>query len=397
MKKKIMSLMLAGALCASMPLSAFAADAATTPGSVDVTTEGTVNYADTTVYSVTLPTANCFNFIVDPQGILYSVDNDSYKDLYPKGTAGYIIATEGTGAYINNKSSVPIKLMVEAYVESDDSTGAASSVNLLPYTAWKSVDSGIDNNMWLTFDITNDDLDVTTFADEQSIKSDTVNMNVMAITQNGKPEDGQKGTQISFALDQAAYEFSGSAGNYDYTIKQNETGDSVGLRLSGLVNTNADWSAYTGDSAEKIIVKTIFDFDKLSTDYANAALDGRAHGVLGDAEAQYFAGLEYDENGEPTEVPAVGEMDYVVSNGALQIPFDFGTGVTELNVKAVTVNGREVAATDYKVINSEICFKSTEENVKAAMEAATAEGVVAEVVITTSDDVATTVNVTMYE
>lgn len=351
------------------------------------------------VYSVTLPTAGCFNFTVDPQGILSSVDSTNYgEEIYPGGTAGYIIATEETGAYINNKSSVPIKLMVEAYVESDDSTGAASSVNLLPYNAWREVNAGIDNNVWLTLDITNDYLDVTTFEDATSIKTgDTLNEDVIAITQNGKPEDGKKGTQISFALDQAAYEFTGSTGNYTYTMKADEKGDSVGIRLGGLVNKNADWSAYAGDSAEAIVVKTVFDFDKLSTDYAAASFDGRAHGALGDVEATYFAGLEYDESGVATGATVVGEMDYAVGQGALQIPFDFGTGINELKVKTITVNGGEVAATDYKVINGEICFKSTEENVKAAMEAATAEGVSVPVVITTSDDMETTVNVTMYQ
>ena len=207
-----------------------------------------------------------------------------------------------------------------------------------------------------------------------------------------------KGTQVSFALDKAAYEFGGSAGSYTYTMKAGEAGDSVGMRLSGRVNTNADWAAYIGSSAEKIIVKTIFDFDKLSTDYSGAALDGRAHGVLADVPAEYYAGMGYDENGDPTGVPAVGAMDYVVGSGvALQIPFSFGTGVNELTIKSVTVNGAEIAAADYKVINSEICFKSTEATVKAAMDAATPEGVAVPVVITTSDDVETTVNVTMYK
>ncbi len=397
MKKKALSLMLAGMLCMGMSLTAFAAE--TAPGSTDVTTEGTVNYADTTVYSVTLPTSSCFNFVVDPQGILSSVDSATYtEEFYPEGTAGHIIATEGTGAYINNKSSVPIKLMVEAYVEKDDSTGDASSVNLLADAQANEVNSGIDNNMWLTFDITNDDLDVTTFEDETKITRDTVNANVIAITQNGKPATGEKGTQISFALNQAAYQFTGSAGNYTYEMKADEKGDSVGMRLSGRANTNADWSVYTGSTPEKIIVKTIFDFDKLSTDYSAAALDGRAHGVLEDAAAEYFAGMGYDENDEPTGVPAEGAMDYVVGSGvALQIPFSFGTGVNELKIKSITVNGAEIASADYKVINSEICFKSTEENVKAAMEAATPEGVAVPVVITTSDDQETTVNVTMYK
>ena len=389
--------MLTAALFASMPLGV-KASAVTTPGSTDVTTEGTVNYADTKVYSVTLPTANCFNFVVDPQGILSATDTTKYgEDKYPAGTAGYIVAEEGTGAYINNKSSVPIKLMVEAYVESDDTSGAASTVNLLGLVNDDVIQSGIDNNMMLTMDITNDQLDVSTFADETSIKTESVNPYVIAITQNGKPATGDKGTQISFALDKAAYEFTGTAGNYTYTMKTGETGDSVGLRLSGFVNTNADWSAYTGSSAEKIVVKTVFGFEQLSSDYEAAAFDGRAHGVLADSEAEYFAGLEYDADGNPTGSTVTGAMDYEVGKGALEIPFSFGTGANELGVKTVSVGGAELDPADYKVANGVITFKSTETNVKAAMDAATPDGVPVAVIITTSDDMETTVNVTMYK
>ena len=293
MKKKIVSLMLTGVLFASMPLTVCAAE--TTPGSTDVTTEGTVNYVNTTVYSVTLPTAGCFDFIVDPQGILSATDATTYpEEKYPAGTAGYIIAPEGTGAYINNLSSVPIKLTVDAYVESDDSSGAASNANLLSIEDYVAglLDSGIDNNMMLTFDITHDGLDVTTFADATAITSETVEPNVIAITKNGKPADAtEKASQISFALNNAAYEFTPDGSNgYTYEMKTGEKGDSVGLRLSGFVNKNADWSAFTGSSAEKIIVKTVFSFDKLSSDYELAALDGRAHGVLADTDAAYFAG-----------------------------------------------------------------------------------------------------------
>ena len=395
MKKKIVSLMLAAALCA-MPLSV-SASALTAPGSTDVTTEGTVNYADTTVYSVTLPTANCFNFVVDPQGILSATDSTNYgPDKYPAGTAGYIVATEGTGAYINNKSSVPIKLMMEAYVQSDDTTGAASSVNLLGLVPEKEIMSGIDNNMMLTMDITHDKVDLATFADETTITTENVNPYVAAITQNGQPAAGDKGTQISFALAPAAYEFTGTAGSYAYTMVGGETGDSVGLRLSGLVNTIADWSAYTGASAEKIAVKTTFSFDKLSSDYELAAFDGRAHGVLADTPAEYFAGAEYDADGNLTGA-VTGAMDYEVGKGALEIPFSFGTGANELGIKTIAVNGTELDPADYKALNGVITFKSTEANIKAAMDAATPDGVAAPITIVTSDDIETTVNVTMYK
>lgn len=397
MKKKRTALVLAGGLCAAMVMPVCAAE--TAPGSTDVTTEGNVNYVDTTIYSVTLPTANCFNFIVDPQGILAATDSTNYgEDKYPGGTAGYIIAEEGTGAYINNKSSVPIKLTVKAYVESDDSTGAPSTVNLLSAEQSGLVHSGIDNNMWLAFDITNDTLDVTTFLNETSIKTESVNPYVVTISQNGQPAAGtDEEALISFALYGAAYEFTGTPGNYAYSMKSGETGDSVGLRLSGFANAYADWSAYTGTGAEKIIVKTVFDFDRLSTDYGAAAFDGRAHGALADTEALYFAGMAYDEDGNPTGGTADGAMDYAYGQGSIEFAFNFGTGTKELKVTNISINGADIDAAAYRVLNGVISIKSTDAVVKTAIDTATPEGTVVPIIVTTSDGQATTVNVTMYK
>ncbi len=401
MKRRMVALMLTGVMFAGMTLTVSAAS--TTPTETDVTTEGSVNYVDTTVYEVTLPTAGCFNFIVDPQGILSATDPTTYpEEQYPSGTAGYIVATEGTGAYINNSSSVPIKLTVEAYVESDDATGAASTARLMSMEEYSAglINAGIDNNMLLTMDVTHDSVEAATFIDETSIKTENVNPYVIAITQNGQPDTATdpnaKGTQISFALNKAAYEFGGTPGAYTYTKKAGEAGDPVGLRLSGFVNTNADWSAYAGATPEKIIVKTIFDFDKLSTDYELSALDGRAHGVLADTDPLYYAGMEYDADGNLTGNIAPGAMDYIIGQGALEIPFNFGTGTKEVSVTDITVNGASVAAADYKVNNGVISLKSTEANVKAAMDAATPEGAPVPVAITTSDAGVTTVTVTMY-
>lgn len=396
MKKNLALLAMTGALCAGMSMQVSAAQ--TAPGSTDITTEGTVNYVDTTVFSVTLPTASCFNFIVDPQGILSATDSTNYgEDKYPGGTAGYIVATEGTGAYINNKSSVPIKLTVKAYVESDDSTGAPSSVNLLNAEQSGLVHSGIDNNMWLALDITNDELDVTTFADERSIKTETVNPYVVTIDQNGQPAAGSEDALISFALYGAAYEFTGTPGNYAYSMKTGEMGDSVGLRLSGFANAYADWSAYTGTGAEKIIVKTVFDFDQLSTYYEAAALDGRAHGVLADTDAEYFAGLAYDADGNLTGATVDGAMDYVVGQSSIEFLFNFGTGVKELEVTNISVNGTDIDEATYRVMNGVISIKSTDAVVKAAIDTATPEGTVVPIIVTTSDGQTTTINVTMYK
>lgn len=397
MKRKLISLILAGVLCMGMVMPVSAAE--TAPGSTDVVTEGSVNYVDTTVYSVTLPTANCFNFILDPQGILSATAPDVYgADKYPGGTAGYIIAQEETGAYINNKSSVPIKLMVKAYLESDDDTGAPSTVNLINDTQTGGLYSGIDNNMWLTLDITNDELDVAAFENETFIKTETVNPYVVTIAQNGRPAEGTADDKalISFALYNASYEFTGTPGDYAYTIKSGETGDSVGLRLSGFVNMNADWSAYTGDDAEKIIVKTVFDFDRLSTYYEAAAFDGRAHGVLADTDANYFGGMAYDEDGNPTGGTADGAIDYAVGWGSIEFLFDFGTGTKEVKVTSISINGAEIDSAYYRVRDGVISIKSSDAGVQAAIAAATPEGTVAPIVVTTSDGQTTTINVTMY-
>lgn len=397
MNKKMVSVMTAAAMVMAMPLSVSAGPVDTATGSQDIETEGSVKYVDTNVYSVTLPTDGCFNFTVDPQGILSALAPDTYtEELYPYGTAGYIVPAEGKGAYINNKSSVPIKLNVEAYV-GKDSAGAASSVNLLDSDQYGLINSGIDNNMWLTFDITTDLEDPKTFVDETTITTANVSPNVLAITQNGVPTAPAKGTQISFALDKAAYKFGGDVDTPTYEMVTGEVGDSVGLRLSGMINTNADWSAYSGASAEKIVVKTVFDFEKLSTDYEASALDGRAHGVLADADPQYYAGLEYDDDGLPTGNTVTGVLEYAVGQGGIEIPFDFGAGSKEVSVTGISVGGTDIPATDYKVYNNVISIKITNADVDTALQTGTPEGKEVAVVITTSDSQTTTVNMIVYK
>lgn len=400
-KQKIVALLTLAALGISMPGVASAETLDPAAAEKEVDTTGGVNYADTEIYSVTLPTDGCFDFIVDPQGILSATDPTNYtEEAYPYGTAGYIVSTEGQGAYINNKSAVPIKLSLEAYVASD-ATGTESKVNLVDLDRAASINTGIDNNMMLTFDITHDDVDQTTFLDSTSITTENVIPDVIAITKNGKPDAtlDESGTKISFALNSANYNYTGTTGNYTYELDTaaDNVGDSVGIRLGGLVNTEADWSKYTGASAEEIHISTLFSFDKLSSDYDYAALDGRAHGVLADIEPQYFAGV--DENGDP--IPDA--MDCAVATAALDIPFDFGAGTEEVTVTGITVGGVDVDSADYRVKNSVISFKTATEPVKTALADAAAAAVTAadgytpvDVIITTSDSKTTTVTLYVY-
>lgn len=385
MKKKIVSLTLAAAMCVCMPASVFAANAST--GSAVVNTTGDVNYLDTDIYEVTLPTQNCFNFTVDPQGILSATDPDNYPD----DTAGTIVAPKTGGAFINNKSSVPIKLTVDAYVHDGGASKSAAAINLMDLDKYDVVNSGIDNNMILTLGITTDNI-----ATASAIKDDTVAPDVIAVTHNGVTSD----SAISFALQEAPYTFEKSGSAIEYKIDSEAAGDSVGMRLGGYVNTGADWKDFStlgGAATKSIVVTTVFSFEKLATDYDSAALDGRAYATLGDAEAEYYNGATRGADGKVTGAEA-GDLEYDAAAGALEVPFDFGTGINEVSVEKIEYDSTEIPEDDYKVMNGVITFKSTGTVIANAIAGAKADGSTPakDLVITTSDGYECTIHLTIY-
>lgn len=390
MKKKIVSLTLAAAMCTCMSASVFAAtttQVSTKTGSSTVTTEGDVNYLDTDIYEVTLPTDGCFNFTVDPQGILSATE----PELYPEDTAGTIVAKSG-GAFINNKSSVPIKLTVDAYVTDGGSTGSPAAINLMDLDKYDVVNSGIDNNMILTLGITGDN--ITTSA---AISADTIVPDVIAVTHNGTTTDAA----ISFALQEAPYTFEKSGAAIEYKMDSLAAGDSVGMRLGGYVNTGADWKDFStlgGAATNKVVVTTVFSFKKLATDYDSAALDGRAYATLGDAEAEYYNGATRDETTGKVTGAEAGDLEYDAAAGTLEVPFDFGTGINEVSVEKIAYDSNDIDEADYKVMNGVITFKSTGTVIANAIAGAKADGSTPakDLVITTSDGYDCTIHLTIY-
>lgn len=389
MKKKIVSLTLAAAMCVCMPASVFAATTTKT-GSATVTTEGDVNYLDTDIYEVTLPTSNCFNFTVDPQGILSATDPDNYSD-----TAGTIVAPKTGGAFINNKSSVPIKLTVDAYVTDKANSSSPSAVNLMGLEQYDVVNSGIDNNMILTLGITGVNIETAS-----AIAAETVVPDVIAVTHNGKTTE----SAISFALQEAPYKFEkSSSGSITYEMDGVQPGDSVGMRLGGYVNTQADWGDFSnlnsGVAKNGVVVTTVFSFKKLAMDYETAYsyMDGRAYGTLFDAEAEYGAGAERDPAGKVIGAYD-GAIEFAPAYAALEIPFDFGAGIKEVSVNGITLGGVDISEDDYKVMNGVITFKSTGATLANAIATSKADGSspVQDLKITTSDGVTCTIKLTIY-
>lgn len=131
--KKLLSTTLALALALS-PVNVFATDltalaADSTVSAAGSLSEGSVSgnldYIDTVVYKVALPTTNSLSFLLDPQG-LANADGVSLNALTNKG------AIIGTGvASANNYSSVPIVLSCKMYVSDQDTTKAPSGVTFI--------------------------------------------------------------------------------------------------------------------------------------------------------------------------------------------------------------------------------------------------------------------------
>ena len=66
--------------------------------SPDVNGTGDINAVNTTIYDVTVPTANTLNFIVDPQGIS-SLENEQSMSLEDLGANAGIIKADATNLF----------------------------------------------------------------------------------------------------------------------------------------------------------------------------------------------------------------------------------------------------------------------------------------------------------
>lgn len=108
-----------------MPMTVFADELTAPTTGEEATVEGNVNYIDTTVYKVTLPTTSGLDFVLDPQGLSAL---DKTTPVQPADAdKGKIVGGVGTACI--NKSSVPIKLTASFYVT--DGAGKASTAATL--------------------------------------------------------------------------------------------------------------------------------------------------------------------------------------------------------------------------------------------------------------------------
>lgn len=297
--KKILALSLATAMLlgSSLSVSAATGTAENATGET-ITGSGDINYVDTTVYNVTIPTTSSLDLTVDPQG-LSGMTGETATEADLAAYAGKI--TSSSKPIINNLSSKPMKVSVALQV-----TGDATAV-----TTTAAVDADTSNNVLLY-----------AVPSATDVKGSVDNYSASA---TGIVMKKDAAVTVDFILPEATYNFTKAGSDYGYALADGETGHGTALSFEGLVNKNADWSAYIAESSPKTIGMTAkFTFTNTldaDTDVADAT------------EGAPFAMKAYTGDKvtvTPADVaPSISDVTYsIATGGALTIPYSLGAGAS---------------------------------------------------------------------
>lgn len=321
--KKILALSLATAMLlgSSLSVSAATGTAENTTGET-ITGSGDITYVDTTVYNVTLPTTSSLNLTVDPQG-LSGMTGETATEADLAAYAGKI--TSSSKPIINNLSSKPMKVSVELQV-----TGDATAV-----TTEAAVEADTSNNVLLY-----------AVPSATDVKGSVDNYSASA---TGIVMKKDAAVTVDFILPEATYNFTKDGSNYGYEVADGETGHGTALSFEGLVNKNADWSAYIAESSPKTIGMTAkFTFtNTIGSDVADAT------------EGAPFAMKAYTgDKVTVTPAPATVEGICLLVDGAFWVGPDaadntatFDEGATVSNVKVNGVACNHTVNSNYIVIS----------------------------------------------
>ena len=200
------------------------------------TIEGDVNYVNTTIYKVTLPTTEGMSFLLDPQG-LTSLDAGDYDE----SAAGKIVS-EGT-MVATNESSVDVVLNADFYLVDSDTD---DSVSIVASTGSITEKDSKQDSKEVQIYITTDDATTTTI-------------------EVGSAE----GAGTDFTMDAADYEFGGNAEDgYTYDLVA-DSGSTLTMEIAGNVAKDYDWSAYA-DGSQTLTLNAVFKFTTADGDDIDA-------------------------------------------------------------------------------------------------------------------------------
>lgn len=243
---------------------------------------GDVNYVNTTIYKVTLPTTEGMGFTLDPQGLASLDGGGEHSDE----NAGDIIGA-GTMTAVN-ESSVDVTLSAKFYIVDSSASATLSDTTISDETANEIA-------MVITSDV----------ADVDASKTD------FAVTATAQGE----ATAVKFDMTAATYTFTKTDAGYAYVLTP-DSGSKVNLTIGGKVAKEADWSAYTGEDAATITLNVVFEF-----------LDGEGDTIEVEEEV---------ENRGPS-IPSTATYD--ASEGTGTIAIDLGAGTTATTVSKAYYGG----------------------------------------------------------
>lgn len=245
--KKLLATTLALALALS-PVNVFAAEV-TAPGTSEGSVSGNVDYLDTVVYKVALPTTQNLSFLLDPQG-LASADSNGVS-LNNLTGAGKVV---GTGvATAVNKSSVPIVLSCKMYLSAKDTTKAPTGITLI---------SGNDS---ITQSANEAKITICPLASGNAIPV-SVNSGawVPAAEQPIYATSKAAANEIRFALGAADYVVKVSANGTKHYVPQAAlpgvtVSDNTAFCISGNVAKDADWKELA-NTEDPLKLNAVFSF-----------------------------------------------------------------------------------------------------------------------------------------
>jgi hypothetical protein len=254
--KRVWAVLLAATMVIGSTIGVSAATTDETDGTgTTITGSGKVDYVNTTVYSVGLPTDAGMDLTVDPQGLSALADSSSATAADLADAAGKITCNQIVP--ITNAGSVPVKVTVSmsftgnATVKSSiDDVNAGTNTNVLLYA----VPSAVDTKDADGYQASNTGIVIEGTADSP--------------------------TAISFILPAAGYVYQKNDSGEPSYVRDTSDVHGTALEFAGLVNKNADWSSYSGTSATNTIgLKAVFTFTHTFSDEADKT-DGTPYAMM---------------------------------------------------------------------------------------------------------------------
>jgi hypothetical protein len=333
--KKLLALLLAGAMVFGMnAVTAYATPVTDATGSSTGEGTGDVDYVDTKVFEVILPTTSAWDFTLDPQGLVGLKPGQSADSATLKATAGKI-HTGASAPTAINRSSRDIVLTLGIAATAAAGGGTAPTLVQAVADVEPSTPSTAMNVLLAVIPST---LTVTSAA------ATFAGTNAYALTSSN--------ADFTFLLEKANYEFKNAGGKFSYERKEDSNGNGTQFQLAGLVNREADWSDFG-----TLSVAATFSFAEAVTTTGGNAENASANAISG-AYGMFHGGTaptNLNASTTAVEVMALaggGGASVGFTNATASIArstwvaIDFNYG--GLTVTGVTVGGSAITTANYR-------------------------------------------------